>query len=79
MKVKVLGSGCKKCKELEKRIHNVIDEYGIDASVEKVTDMVKIASYNVMNTPAVVIDEKVVSSGKLLKEKDILLLLQANK
>lgn len=71
MKIKVLGTGCKKCKTLEENVKEVILNKGLDASVEKVEDVQAIIAYGVMNTPALVIDEKVVSKGKALKVKDI--------
>lgn len=73
--IKVLGTGCKNCVTVENRIKEVIAERNIDAKVEKVEDIAKIMEYGVMSTPAVVIDEKVVSTGKVLSEKEILKLL----
>ncbi len=75
MNIKVLGSGCSKCKTLEENVKKVLSETGQDASVEKVEDFKEIMKYGVMQTPALVIDEKVVSVGKVLKEKDIKALL----
>ncbi|MCB8955809.1 MAG: TM0996/MTH895 family glutaredoxin-like protein [Nocardioides sp.] len=66
MQVKVLGPGCKNCVALEKATHEAIDRLGLDATVEKVTDYAEIAGYGVMATPALVVDEKVVSSGRVL-------------
>ncbi|HOD54245.1 MAG TPA: thioredoxin family protein [Candidatus Cloacimonadota bacterium] len=71
MILKVLGTGCAKCKKLEENALKAIAETGIDASVEKVSDLNKIMDYGVMMTPALVIDEKVVSAGKLLSAGDI--------
>ena len=71
MIIKVLGSGCSKCKKLEENVHKAITEKGITAMVEKVTDLKAIMYYGVMATPALVIDEKVVSAGKLLSPSDI--------
>jgi len=75
MIIKVLGSGCSKCKKLEENVRKAIAEKGIDAVVEKVTDLKDIMAYGVMMTPALVIDEKVVSAGKLLSVSDITKLL----
>jgi small redox-active disulfide protein 2 len=75
MVIKVLGSGCSKCKKLEENVRKAIAEKGIAAEVEKVTDLKAIMSYGVMMTPALVVDEKVVSSGKLLKGSEIIKLL----
>lgn len=71
MILKVLGTGCAKCKKLEENALKAIADTGVDASVEKVTDLNKIMDYGVMITPALVIDEKVVSVGKLLSAGDI--------
>ncbi|MEI7677195.1 MAG: thioredoxin family protein [Bacteroidales bacterium] len=65
MKIKVLGTGCAKCKTLEKMTRETIAELGIEAEVEKVEDIIAIMGYGVMTTPALVIDEKVVLSGNL--------------
>ena len=64
MKIKVLGSGCAKCKTLATIASKSIEELGLDATVEKVTDIQDIMGYGVMMTPALVIDEKLISSGK---------------
>ncbi|QWC00025.1 thioredoxin family protein [Mycoplasmatota bacterium] len=72
MVIKVLGSGCKKCIKLEKRIKKVLINENMKAEVKKVTDMIEISAYNIMSTPAMVIDDLVVSSGKLLEEEEIL-------
>jgi len=78
MKIKVLGSGCKKCVKLEKRIKKVIIQNDLDASVEKVTDIIEISKYNLLNTPGVIINDKVVASGRLLEEDEIVDLIRAN-
>jgi small redox-active disulfide protein 2 len=71
MVIKILGTGCAKCKKLEENARTAIAEAGLEAVVEKVTDLDKIMDYGVMMTPALVIDEKVVSAGKLLSPGDI--------
>ena len=71
MVIKILGAGCPKCKKLEASAQQAITELGMDASIEKVTDLNKIMDYGVMMTPALVIDEKVVSAGKLRSVNDI--------
>ena len=63
MIIKVLGSGCANCKTLESRTREALKQLGMDAMVEKVTDYQQIASYGIMRTPGLVIDEKVVLSG----------------
>lgn len=71
MIIKILGTGCPKCKKLEANALAAVAELGIEASVEKVTDLDKIMDYGVMMTPALVLDEKVVASGKVLAVSDI--------
>ena len=75
MIIKVLGSGCSKCKKLEENVHKAIAEKGIVATVEKVSDLKTIMAFGVMTTPALVVDEKVVSAGKLLSTSDIIKLI----
>ncbi|MBC7086959.1 MAG: TM0996/MTH895 family glutaredoxin-like protein [Tissierellales bacterium] len=71
MEIKILGSGCKKCNELENNVKNAVAELGLDAKITKVTDFKEIAKYGVMTTPALVVDEKVVSKGKVLKKNEV--------
>jgi small redox-active disulfide protein 2 len=71
MEIKVLGPGCAKCNKTEKLVKEVIKETGVDATVEKVTDMMQIASYGIFSTPSVIIDGEVKCSGKVPKVKDI--------
>ena len=72
MTIKILGSGCKNCEKLYQNVLDAIKSSGITAEVVKVTQFSEIASYGVMQTPALVIDEKVVSMGKILSEKEIM-------
>ncbi|RLD67857.1 MAG: thioredoxin family protein [Bacteroidetes bacterium] len=65
MDIKVLGTGCPKCKALEKATKEVIEEAGIVASISKVEDIVEIMQFGVMTTPALVINDKVVLSGRV--------------
>ena len=76
MIIKVLGSGCAKCKKLEEQARKAIENSGVEVTVEKVTDIKKIMEYGVMMTPGLVIDEKVVSTGRVLSAKDIEKLLK---
>ena len=76
MIVKILGTGCPKCKKLKENARATAAELGIEASFEKVTDLDKIMDYGVMMTPGLVIDEKVVSAGKLLSSSDVKALMQ---
>jgi len=71
MEIKVLGTGCAKCKSLEKVTRKAVDELHLDASVSKVEDIQKIMEYAVMRTPALVIDEQVVLSGQLPKVAEL--------
>lgn len=74
--VKVLGSGCAKCIALEVATKAALERLGMDPTVDHVTDFAQIAAYGVMTTPALVIDGKVVSLGKVLKTDEIVKLLQ---
>ena len=65
MKIKVLGPGCKNCETLEQRTRQALDDLGLDAEIEKVTDYGEIAGYGVLKTPGLVVDEQVVVSGKV--------------
>ena len=65
MIIKVLGTGCANCKNLEKATFNAVAELGIDAQIEKVEDIQKIMTYGIMRTPALVIDEKVALYGRV--------------
>lgn len=76
MIIKVLGSGCKKCEVLINNTKEAIEEMGIEAEVVKVTDFKEIMGFGVMTTPTLVIDEEVVSVGKVLKSKQIKALLE---
>ena len=71
MEIKVLGPGCAKCAKTEKLVQEVIKETGVDATVEKVSDMMAIASYGVFGTPAVIVDGEVKCIGKVPKKDDI--------
>jgi len=75
MEIKVLGTGCARCKSLERITRKAVEELNLDATVEKVEDIQKIMEYAVMRTPALVINEKVVISGqvpKVAQVKDLL-------
>lgn len=65
VEIKILGTGCQKCKTLEKVTRNAVTEMGIDASVIKEGDIVKIIEYGIMHTPGLVINGKVVLSGRV--------------
>ena len=78
MVIKVLGTGCARCKSLEKVTRKAVDELNLDASVEKVEDIQKIMEFAVMRTPALVIDEKVVLSGQVPKVSELKELITKN-
>ncbi len=76
MEIKVLGTGCAKCKSLEKLTQQVVAENGIEANITKVEDIMEIMKFNVMATPALVVDGKVVLKGRMPSAselKDLLL------
>lgn len=77
MDIKVLGPGCKNCVTLDRIAHEVVAELGIDATFEKVEDYAAIASYGVMSTPALVIDGKVIISGRVPTPNHLKELLQS--
>jgi small redox-active disulfide protein 2 len=71
MNIKILGTGCSRCHQLEKTAKEVIKELGIDATVEEVKDIKKFIDYNVMMTPGLVINEQVMSSGKVPTKAEV--------
>jgi len=71
MIIKILGAGCPKCKKLEENVRLATSQLSGDFSIEKVTDLNQIMNYGVMLTPALVIDEEVISVGKVLSPEDI--------
>lgn len=68
--VKVLGSGCAKCRALEEAARAALEELQMDPVIDHVTDFSQMAAYGVMTTPALVVDGKVVSCGKVLKKEE---------
>lgn len=74
--VKVLGSGCAKCNELEANTKEALAELGMETEIDHVTDFTQIAAYGVMSTPALVVDGKVVSYGKVLKKDEVIQILK---
>lgn len=73
MKIQILGSGCSKCKLLYEHTEQAIKDAGIQADIEKVTDFKEIMKFNIMSTPGLVINGKVVSAGKLLTKEEIVI------
>lgn len=68
--VKVLGTGCAKCSALEAAVRSALEELGMDTALDHVTDFGQIAAYGVMSTPALVVDGKVISYGKVLSKDE---------
>jgi small redox-active disulfide protein 2 len=75
MIIKVLGPGCHNCKTLERVTRQAIAELGLDATIEKVEDYPTIVGYGVLSTPALVVDEKVVLSGRVPRTAEVRQLL----
>jgi small redox-active disulfide protein 2 len=71
MEIKILGTGCPKCNELEKATKNAVSELNLTATVTKEQDIMKIMEYGIMRTPGLVIDGKVVLSGRVPSEKEL--------
>ena len=77
MIIKILGPGCNNCKNLERATREALDQLGMDATVEKVEDYAAIMGYGIMSTPGLVVDEKVLVSGRVPKPAEIKQLLTA--
>jgi small redox-active disulfide protein 2 len=77
MHIKVLGPGCGNCARLEANTHDALTELGMTASIEKVTDVASIVGYGIMSTPGLVVDGRVVSSGRVPSVDDIKRLIAA--
>jgi small redox-active disulfide protein 2 len=71
MEIKVLGPGCPKCQQTEKIVKEAVAEAGVDATVEKITDVMQIMTYRVIGTPAVIVDGQVKSVGKIPKKAEV--------
>lgn len=78
MNIKILGTGCSKCKTLEKLTRDTVTEMGLSADIEKVEDIMKIINYGVMSTPALVVDEKIILSGRVPSHAEIKEILTRN-
>lgn len=77
MIVKILGPGCSNCQKLERATRQALDELGMDAAVEKVEDYAEIMRYGVMSTPGLVVDDRVLVSGRVPRPAEIKQLLTA--
>lgn len=71
MNIKILGTGCTNCKKLEENARKAVEELGLDATIEKVTEIKDIMKYGVMKTPALVVDEKVKIMGRVATSDEI--------
>ena len=71
MEIKVLGPGCMKCRKTEEIVKEAVAESGMEARIDKVTDIMEIANHGVMGTPAVIVDGEVVSVGKVPTKEEI--------
>ena len=74
--IKILGGGCAKCNALEAATVDALRELGMDTTIDHVRDFEKIAAYGVMTTPALVVDGRVVSYGKVLKKDEVIAILK---
>jgi small redox-active disulfide protein 2 len=73
--IKVLGTGCPKCKSMTSVVQSVIEENNIDATIEKVEDIMEIMTFSVMTTPALVIDNEITIKGRVPSKEEVLALL----
>ena len=79
MKIKVLGTGCRRCKALLAATEEAVKTTGVQAEIEYVTDMMQIAETGLLSTPGLMIDNKIVSSGKVLEAQAVAELIEKNK
>jgi len=71
MEIKVLGPGCAKCQQLEKAVREVVKELGVDVKIEDIKDIKKIMEYPILTTPGLVINEKLVVSGRVPSKAEV--------
>lgn len=79
MQIKVVGTGCRKCKALLAATEEAVKNTGVQADIEYVTDMIKIAETGLLSTPGLIIDNKIVSSGKVLEAQAVAELIEKSK
>ncbi len=77
--IKILGTGCPKCKQISALVETVVNETGIEATIEKVEDIIEIMKYNVLSTPVIVIDEKIAIKGRVPSKTELTALLAVKK
>ena len=75
-RIKVLGAGCRSCREQYENVKKAVEDMGLSAKAEYIADIHKVAEYGVMSMPAIVVNEKVVSAGKVLRSAEVVALLQ---
>jgi small redox-active disulfide protein 2 len=76
MEIKILGTGCAKCKQMEKVVREAVDEMSLDATVVKVTELSDIMEYGIMSTPGLVVDGEVRLAGRLPKMAEVKSILE---
>ncbi|NIJ45081.1 small redox-active disulfide protein 2 [Wenyingzhuangia heitensis] len=74
--IKILGTGCAKCQSMTKVVKEVVDENNIEATIDKIEDLMEIMEYNVMSTPALVIDDVITIKGRIPTKDEVLTLLK---
>jgi small redox-active disulfide protein 2 len=77
LKIKILGSGCANCRRLEQIARKVVEELQLEAEILKVTDYDEILKYNIISTPGLVVNEKVVSSGRIPSPAEVITFLKS--
>jgi len=77
MNIKILGTGCTNCKTLEKRVRKVVSDNDFNAEIVKIEDIEEIMTHNIMSTPGLIVDNKIVSTGRVPSEKEILQLINS--
>jgi small redox-active disulfide protein 2 len=76
MVIKVLGSGCRNCKKLLENVNEAVESLKLNVEVEYVTDFAEISKYNILKTPGLIFDEKIVSYGKVPSKEEVIVLLK---